>query len=139
MGDAGRSTTLPPSQTRMSSYDRGIGPNVRTEVLSSFPFEIHDLGELFDVRLFRMFVDWPKVHAEIGERCGSDLAWCGWIGFVECPNFGLCMSQSCGVFPGTVAGTIDVSGCDDTPEKEGWGQAKARQKKEVGLGFWVLG
>ena len=67
MGDAGRSTTLPPSQTRMSSYDRVIGTNVRTEVLSSFPFEIPDLGELFNVRLLRMVVDRPKVHSEIGE------------------------------------------------------------------------
>ena len=67
MGDAGRSTTLPPSQTRMSSYDRGIGTVIGSEVLARFPFKIHDLRELFNVRLLRMFVDRPKVHAEIGK------------------------------------------------------------------------
>ena len=25
---------------------------------------------------------------------------------MECPDFGLCVSQGCGVFPGTVAGTV---------------------------------
>ena len=25
---------------------------------------------------------------------------------MKCPDFGLCMSQGCGVFPGTVAGTV---------------------------------
>ena len=40
-----------------------------------------------------------------------------------------------------VGSTDDVPGCDDTPKKKGTRgkQAKARQKKEVGLGFWVLG
>ena len=27
---------------------------------------------------------------------------------MECPDFGLCVSQGCGVFPGTVAGTVSL-------------------------------
>ena len=49
----------------MSSYNRGIVTDVRTEVLSSLPFEIHDLEELIDIGLLCMFCQKPDLSGHV--------------------------------------------------------------------------